>query len=73
MGNYIKGEHECFDCGYVFRWEGVLRIQSFVVREKPEVDADVCAIGNDDGKVKYEVVGRCPNCKVMNKFHYERG
>ena len=75
MRGYFSGDQECFDCGYVFHWEGEVRRPApgtiLAARELPEVEADVCAVGNDDGKVKYEVVGRCPNCRVKNKFNYE--
>lgn len=56
----MKGSHECYSCGYTFSWD----TEAIV----PEVTVDVYAVGNDNGKVQYEIVGKCPNCQVMNKW-----
>lgn len=72
MGDVVKGIDECYVCGKRIEWEADMPVQKGVmfVRKLPEVRAEISACGrNDDGTVTFEVLCRCPNCRMSNKFY----
>ncbi len=71
MEDIIKGRHTCFFCNWTFEWESELRVVNFMVRKIPEVKAEAYAIGKENGKTQFEIVCRCPECSIKNKFTYE--
>lgn len=70
--NVVKGIDECYVCGKSIEWEADMPVQigNVCVRKIPEVRAEISACGRgDNGTVTFEVLCRCPNCHISNKFY----
>jgi protein-arginine kinase activator protein McsA len=72
LDKVIKGTNECYVCGDTIEWESnrVQSIGNFAVHKIPDVEADITACGkNENGTVKFEILCKCPNCRISNKFY----
>lgn len=72
MNAVVKGIDECYVCGKSIEWEADMpvKMRDMYVRKLSEVRAEISAYGRDDnGTVTFEVLCRCPNCRISNKFY----
>jgi hypothetical protein len=66
----VKGKDECFACGAILNWEYIPspRKGQVITYMKPDVRADITAIGKEDDKIKIEAVCTCISCGMRNKY-----